>query len=80
MREFITIKDAAKLLGVTPQTLRTWEEKGELIPFRNPINNYRVYKINQIERFIEDMRNERLRRGKFRIKVKIIEKNENEKS
>ena len=72
-KKLYTTHEVAKLLGVTPQTLRTWEEKGELVPFRNPINNYRVYKINQIERFIEDMRNERLRRGKFRIKVKIIE-------
>jgi len=72
MREYITIKEAADLLGITPQTLRAWEGKGELVPFRNPINNYRVYKISQIEEFIEGMRNERLKKGKFRLKVKII--------
>lgn len=79
MKEYLTIKEAANLLGITPQTLRKWEERGELVPFRNPINNYRVYKVAQVEKFIEDMRNERLRRGHFRIRVKIIEKDGDKK-
>jgi len=76
MREYISIKDASELLGVTPQTLRAWEKKGELVPMRNPINNYRVYKVEQIETFIEDMRNQRLNTGRFRLKVKIVQDEE----
>lgn len=73
MREYLTIKETADLVGVSPQTLRNWEKNGELVPYRNPINNYRMYKVIQIETFIEEMRNERSRRGHFKLKVKIIQ-------
>lgn len=73
MREYLTIRETANLVGVSPQTLRNWEKQGELVPYRNPINNYRMYKVIQIETFIEDMRNERLSRGRFKLKVKIIQ-------
>ena len=73
MKKYLTIKEASDLLSITPQTLRKWEKKGVLVPYRNPVNNYRVYEVEQIEKFIEEMRNERLRRGRFRLKVKIIE-------
>jgi len=69
MKEHITIKEAANILGVSPQTLRNWEKYGQLVPYRNPINNYRVYRAEQIRAFLEDMHNERLKKGRFRIKV-----------
>ena len=73
MKEYLTIQESADLVGVSPQTLRNWEKQGELIPYRNPINNYRMYKVVQIEGFIEEMRSERSRRGRFKLKVKIVE-------
>ena len=75
-KEYITIQEAAGLLGVTAQTLRTWESKGELVPYRNPINNYRMYKVGQIEEFIEQMANERKKKSKFKLKVKIVSRDE----
>lgn len=69
MEKYLTIKEAASLLGVSPQTLRNWEKRGELVPYRNPINKYRMYKLEQVEDFIENMRIERMRKGKFKIKV-----------
>ncbi len=50
--EYLTIKKAAKLLHVTPLTLRNWESKGILIPYRHPANNYRLYRLDQIESFL----------------------------
>jgi len=50
--EYLTIKKAAKLLRVTPLTLRNWEKKGFLMPYRNPANNYRLYRLDQIEAFL----------------------------
>ena len=76
MKEYLTIKETADLLGVTPQTLRAWEKKGEFVPYRNPINNYRMYKVTQVESFIEEMRSERSKRGHFRLKVKIVDTDE----
>ena len=69
MEKYLTIKEAASLLGVSPQTLRNWEKRGELVPYRNPINKYRMYKLEQVEDFIENMRVERMRKGKFKLKV-----------
>lgn len=44
LQEYMTIKDAAAFLGVTPNTLRNWGSTGKVPEYRNPINNYRLYK------------------------------------
>lgn len=48
---YLTIKEAAQLVGVTPLTLRNWDRDGKLKAYRNPINNYRVYKQDDIDLF-----------------------------
>jgi len=52
MRQYLTISQAAKLLHVTPLTLRNWDKNGKLKPYRHPANNYRVYRLDQIEAFL----------------------------
>ena len=37
-KKLITIQDAAKLLGVNPETLRRWDRKGKFKAKRHPIN------------------------------------------
>lgn len=69
MKDYLSIKEAAGLLGVSPQTLRNWEKRGELVPYRNPINKYRMYKPEQIEEFLEKMRKDRVQKGTFKLKV-----------
>ena len=49
MKKYLTIKEAAELLGVTPLTLRNWDRAGKLSASRNPINNYRVYRKEDID-------------------------------
>ena len=51
-QKYFTIKEVAKLLGVTPLTLRNWDKSGKLRAYRNPINNYRIYKPEEIELFL----------------------------
>lgn len=53
MNKYITIKDAAKILGVSKITLRNWDASGKLKALRHPFNNYRVYNIESIEEVIE---------------------------
>lgn len=53
--QYLTIKKASKLLHVTPLTLRNWDKKGVLRPYRHPVNNYRVYRIDQIESFLRKL-------------------------
>lgn len=54
---FVTIKDAAKLLGVTPLTLRNWDKNGKLPTTRHPMSNYRIYKRESLEKFMRDIEN-----------------------
>jgi len=51
-KSYLTVKEAANLLGVTPLTLRNWDKEGKLKALRNPINNYRIYKTEEIELFL----------------------------
>ena len=52
---YLTIKEASKILGVSPLTLRNWDKNGKLKALRHPMNNYRVYKKEDIEAVIKDM-------------------------
>jgi hypothetical protein len=47
--DFLKISDAAKFLGVAPNTLRSWSETGKVQEYRHPINNYRLYKVADLE-------------------------------
>ena len=54
-KNYLSIKETAKILNVTPLTLRNWDKKGKLKAYRNPINNYRVYKSKDIELFLRQL-------------------------
>lgn len=49
--EYLPIKKAAEYLGVSPQTLRRWDEEGKLRPVRHPASRYRFYKRTELEPF-----------------------------
>lgn len=52
---YITIKQASKILNVSPLTLRNWDKNGKLKAYRHPMNNYRVYKIEDLETIIQEI-------------------------
>ena len=51
----MTVREVAKLLGVTTLTVRNWDQKGKLSAYRNPVNNYRLYKIEDVEDLLKDI-------------------------
>jgi excisionase family DNA binding protein len=53
--KFLTIKEAAKYLGVTPLTLRNWDKSGKLPTTRHPMSNYRIYKSDDLEKLVSDI-------------------------
>ncbi len=65
--KYITIKEASRLIHVTPLTLRNWDKKGILKPYRNPINNYRMYRLDQIEGFLRRIEQSRVKQTKRKI-------------
>jgi DNA (cytosine-5)-methyltransferase 1 len=54
-KEHVTIKEAAYILGVSPLTLRNWDKNGKFPAQRHPMNNYRVYKMDNLLKVIEDI-------------------------
>ena len=48
-KKYLSVNEVAKLIGVTPLTIRNWDNRGVLTAYRNPINNYRMYKIEDVE-------------------------------
>ncbi|TSC73286.1 MAG: hypothetical protein G01um101470_175 [Parcubacteria group bacterium Gr01-1014_70] len=42
-------------MGVSALTLRNWDKLGKLAAYRNPINNYRVYRLDQLELFLRSI-------------------------
>ena len=43
MGSFLTVSEAAELLGVSASTIRNWDRSGKLRAIRHPVNNYRLY-------------------------------------
>ncbi|MFC1752857.1 helix-turn-helix domain-containing protein [Thermoproteota archaeon] len=48
--QIITIKEAAEILEVSKDTLRRWEQVGKLKTKRHPMNNYRIYNSEDIDK------------------------------
>ncbi len=57
--KFLTIKQAAAMLGVTPLTLRNWDKRGVLAAYRHPVNNYRLYRYADVEELLLKLQNSR---------------------
>lgn len=55
MEKYLSISQAAKILEVSPETLRRWDKSGKFISFRHPMNNYRVYSEEQVVNLVQEM-------------------------
>jgi site-specific DNA-methyltransferase (adenine-specific) len=55
MENLLNISQAAKSLGISKETLRRWDKSGKFQSQRHPINNYRVYTIDQVDSFIKEI-------------------------
>lgn len=78
IKKYVTIKQAARLIGVTELTLRNWDKAGKFVAARHPMNNYRVYTINQVENLLARMeeiprRAENKKRGPRRLEIKVLD-------
>lgn len=45
---FVRVKEAAEILGVSPNTIRAWGAEGKLKEYRHPLNNYRLFKRKEL--------------------------------
>ena len=55
-KQYIKIKEASEMLGVSKLTLRNWDKNGKLKAFRHPMNNYRVYRLEDVENILQQIK------------------------
>ena len=49
LSDYLRISEAAEYLGVSPNTLRNWENAGKIEAHRNPMNSYRLFKREALD-------------------------------
>ena len=57
--EFLRVKEAAKLLGIAPNTLRQWGATQKIPEYRHPANNFRLYKRSELEELVAEIEKSR---------------------
>ena len=70
--KYLSIHQAAKILNVAPLTLRNWDKKGIFTAYRNPANNYRMYRADQIEMFLRRIENSKNRQQEKKIDITVL--------
>ncbi len=55
LSEYVLTKEAAEILGVSQNTLRTWAEDGRIPMHRNPANGYRLFKHKDLDAFLREV-------------------------
>lgn len=58
LKDYLTVDEASKILGVSKITLRRWDNSGKLKSYRHPINKYRLYKKEELENLLKGINND----------------------
>jgi PAS domain S-box-containing protein len=56
LADYLTVGQAAELLGVSAWTLRNWDKSGKLKPHRHPINGHRLYRHEELTAVLAEAR------------------------
>ncbi|MBA2526579.1 MAG: MerR family transcriptional regulator, partial [Pyrinomonadaceae bacterium] len=65
-KNYLTVLQAARYVGVSAQTLRRWDAEGKLKSVRHPGNDYRYYKRSDLERLrLDYTRAQQINPGQF---------------
>jgi len=55
LKDFLRISEAAEYLGVSPNTLRNWENAGKIAAHRHPVNGYRLFKQKELDALLRQV-------------------------
>jgi len=58
LSEYLKTAEAAKLLGVSQNTLRAWAESGKIPVRRNPANGYRLFKRADLVAYLKTIQDQ----------------------
>lgn len=55
LRDYLRISEAAEYLGVSPNTLRNWVNAGKIAAVRHPVNDYRLFKQEDLDALLKQV-------------------------
>lgn len=55
LSDYLRISEAAEYLGVSPNTLRNWERAGKIVAHRHPMNDYRLFKREELDALLDQV-------------------------
>ena len=55
LSDYFRISEAAEYLGVSPNTLRNWERAGKIVAHRHPVNDYRLFKREELDALLDQV-------------------------
>lgn len=53
--EYLRISEAAEYVGVAPNTLRNWGAAQKVTEYRHPLNNYRLFRRDELMKLREKL-------------------------
>ena len=53
--DHLTVADAARYLGISANTLRSWDQNGKLRAKRHPMNHYRLYDRRDLDQLLQKL-------------------------
>lgn len=59
LSDYLRIAEAAGYLGVSPNTLRNWENAGKIVAHRHPMNSYRLFKKEDLDALLKRVQKSR---------------------
>ena len=68
-KQYLTVNEVAKIFGVTPLTVRNWDMRGKLVAYRNPVNNYRMYKVEDVEVILRQIEHSKQKTRRLKIDI-----------
>lgn len=55
LSDYLRISEAAEYLGVSPNTLRNWVNAGKVAAIRHPVNDYRLFKREDLDGLLQQV-------------------------
>lgn len=55
LNDYLKTAEAAEFLGVSQNTLRTWAKQGQIPVQVNPVNNYRLFRREDLQSFLDSV-------------------------
>ncbi|MFO0914158.1 MAG: helix-turn-helix domain-containing protein [Pirellulales bacterium] len=55
LSDYLKISDAADYLGVSPNTLRNWVNAGKVAAVRHPVNQYRLFRLRDLQSLLDGL-------------------------